>query len=62
MVANRLKVQIAVSMQLQKALHDPSRGISALPSETISSPSGTRAASKTLWERLSAISSSESYV
>ncbi len=32
---NVLKVQIAVSMQLQMALHDPSRGIRFLSSETI---------------------------
>ncbi len=35
MGANVLKVQIAVSMQLQRALHDPSRGIRVLSSETI---------------------------
>ncbi len=35
MALNGLKVQIAVSMQLQRALHDPSRGIRVLSSETI---------------------------
>ncbi len=35
MVANWLKVQIAVSMQLQRALHDPSQGIRILSSKTI---------------------------
>ncbi len=33
---NGLKVQIAISMELQRALHDPSRGIRVLSSETIS--------------------------
>ncbi len=35
MGANRWKVQIAVSMQLQRALCDPNRGIRVLSSETI---------------------------
>ncbi len=35
MGANGLKVQIAVSMQLQRALHEPSRGITVLSSESI---------------------------
>ncbi len=35
MGTNVLTVQIAVSIQLQRALHDPSRGISVLSSETI---------------------------
>ncbi len=35
MAANGLKVQIAVSVQLQKALYDPSRGIRVLSSEKI---------------------------
>ncbi len=33
MAANGLKVQIAVLMQLQRALHNPSRGIRVLSSE-----------------------------
>ncbi len=32
---NGLKVQIAVSIQFQRALHDPSQGIKVLCSETI---------------------------
>ncbi len=36
MAANGLKVQIAVSVQLQKALYDPFRGIHVLSSEKIS--------------------------
>ncbi len=36
MGTNRLKVQIAVSMQLQMALHDPTQGIRVLCSKTIS--------------------------
>ncbi len=32
---NGLKVQIAVSMQPQRALQDPSQGINVLSSETI---------------------------
>ncbi len=35
MAANGLKVQILVSMQLQMALHDPSRGIRELSSKMI---------------------------
>ncbi len=35
MVASGLKVQTALSMQLQRALHDPSHGIRVLSSETI---------------------------
>ncbi len=35
MVANWLKVQIAVLMQLQSALHDPRPGIRVLSSEAI---------------------------
>ncbi len=35
MVANDFKVKNAVSVQLQRALHDPSRGIRVLYSETI---------------------------
>ncbi len=34
-VANGLKVQIAVSMQLQGALHDPIRGIRVISSKSI---------------------------
>ncbi len=35
MGANGLKDQIAVSMLLQRALHDPSRGVRVLSSEKI---------------------------
>ncbi len=35
MVLNGFKVQIAVSMQLERALNNPSQGISVLYSETI---------------------------
>ncbi len=35
MVTNGLKAQNAVSVQLQKALHDPSRGIRVLSREMI---------------------------
>ncbi len=36
MEINRLKVQIVVSIQLQRTLHDPSQGINVLSSELIS--------------------------
>ncbi len=35
MVASGLKIKNAVSMKLQRALHDPSRGIRVLSSKTI---------------------------
>ncbi len=35
MVLNGLKVKNAVSMQLQRALHDPSRGIRVISNGTI---------------------------
>ncbi len=35
MEINGLKVQIAGSMQLQRALHEPSRGLKVLSSEAI---------------------------